>query len=104
MPWRSTPRYASDCGRPFRIASRVERDDEERVAVVRVRRRREAELGREAFGDLRPRMARVVAAMHPDVVLLVEAVAVDRRAYELVHAEADLLMLARPVGAEAAVA
>ena len=47
---------------------------------------------------------RVVAAMHAAVVLLVHPVAVGRRADELVHAEADLLVLARPLGAQASVA
>ena len=51
--------------------ARVERDDVERVPVVRMRRRGEAELGRQALGDLDPLVAAVVAAVHADVVLLV---------------------------------
>ena len=46
----------------------------------------------------------VVAAVHADVVLLVEAVVVDRRHHELVHAVADLGVLERPVGAQPPVA
>ena len=78
MPSRRTPRCASGCGRPVvepaparagvlrapdgRVAlghaapvAGVERDDVEAVAVVRMRGGREAELGRQAVGDLRPR-------------------------------------------------
>ena len=54
--------------------TRVERDDVEGVLVVRMRGGGEPELGRQAFGDLRPRTAGVVAAVHADVVLLVHAV------------------------------
>ena len=82
----------------------VERDDVEAVAVVRVRGGGEAELGRQAVGDLDPGLPGVVAAVHADVVLLVQAVVVDRRHHELVHAVADLGVLERPVGAQAAVA
>ncbi len=69
-----------------------------------MRGRGEAELGRQPLGDLRPALACVVAPVHPDVVLLVHAVAVDRRADELVDAEADLLVRPWPVRAESAVA
>ncbi len=81
----------------------VERDDVERVAIVWMRCRGESELRGQAFGDLRPRLARVVAAVHADVVLLVHAAVIDGRAHELVHAEADLFVLSRPVGAEATI-
>jgi hypothetical protein len=63
--------------------ARVERDHVERLLVVRVRGGREPELGREALGDLGPGLASVVAAVHADVVLLVHAVAVERRATSL---------------------
>ena len=78
----------------------IERDHVERVAVVRVRGRREAELGRQAIRDLRPGQARVVAPVHTDVVLLVQAVRVRRRHHELVDAVADLGVLERPVGSQ----
>ena len=48
--------------------------------------------------------AGVVAAVHAAVVLLVHAVRIGGRAHELVHAEADLLVLARPLGAQPSVA
>ena len=92
---------------PFGHAARVpgvERDHVERVAVVRVDGGGEAELARQPVGDLGPGVAGVVAAVHADVVLLVEAVAVARGPDEPVHAEADLLVRPRPVGAQAAVA
>src|SRR4029453_7902008 len=41
---------------------------------------------------------------HAHVVLLVHTVAVDGRAHELVNAETDLFVLARPIGAKSAVA
>ena len=127
MPSRSTPRCASRCGRP-RSSRRqlepascvrqtaavpvghaapvagVERDHVEAVAVVRVRGGGEAELGRQPVGDLDPGLPGVVAAVHADVVLLVQAVVVDGRHHELVHAVADLGVLERPVGAQPAVA
>src|SRR5207248_9987915 len=78
----------------------VERDHVERVALVRVHRGREAELARQAVGDLEPRLAAVVAAMDADVVLLVHARGVRGRAHEPVHAEAALLVRTRPVGAQ----
>ena len=71
---------------------------------MRMRGGGEAELARQALGDLGPRLAPVVAPVDADVVLLVHPVAVGRRADELVHAEADLLVRARPVGAETSVA
>src|SRR5207247_5102584 len=83
--------------------TRIERDDIERVAIVWMRCRGESELRGQAFGDLGPRLTCIVAAVHADVVLLVHAVAVDGRADELVHAETDLFVLARPVGAKSAV-
>ena len=46
----------------------------------------------------------VVAAVHADVVLLVETIAVDRRHHELVDAVADLGVLERPVRAQSVVA
>ena len=124
MPSRSTPRCAS-CVRqalveaaPARAGvlraphgraalghhapvARVERDHVEAVAIVRMRGGGEAELGRQAVGDLVPRLPGVVAAVHADVVLLVQAVVVARRHHELVHAVADLGVLERPVGAQA---
>ena len=51
-----------------------------------------------------PRLAAVVAAVHADVVLLVEAIVVDGRHHELVDAVADLGILERPVGAKPSVA
>jgi hypothetical protein len=68
-----------------------------------MRCRGESEFRGQAFGDLRPRLTCIVAAVHADVVLLIHAVAVDGRADELVHAETDLFVLARPVGAKPAV-
>ena len=67
-----------------------------------MRRGGEAEVARQALRDLAPRLAGVVGAMHPDVVLLVHALRVGR-ADELVHAEADLFVLGRPVAAQPAV-
>ncbi len=84
--------------------ARIERDHVEAVAIVGMRGGREAELGRQAVRDLVPRLPRVVAAVHADVVLLVEAVVVARRHHELVHAVADLGVVERPVGAQPAVA
>ena len=81
----------------------IERDHVERVAVVRVNGGGEAELRWQPFGDLRPGVALVVAAMHADVVLLEHPLPVRRRAHELVDAESDVFVRARPVGPEAAV-
>src|SRR5205085_7646897 len=83
---------------------RVERDHVEGVAIVRMHRRGEAELARQAVGDLEPRMAAVVAAVHADVVLLVHARRVRGRAHQAMHAEADLFVWTGPVGAESLVA
>ena len=69
---------------------------------MRVRNGCEAEVARQALGDLVPRLAGVVRAMHADVVLLVHALRVGR-ADELVHAEADILVVGGPVAAQAAV-
>ena len=100
MPSRRTPRCASRCGQapiepvPARAGvlraphgglpvghaapvAGVERDDVEAVAVVGMRGGGEAELGRQPVGDLGPRLPGVVAAVHADVVLLVQAVVVD---------------------------
>jgi hypothetical protein len=55
-------------------------------------------------GNLDPGAARVVAAMHADVVLLVHALRIGAGANQLVDAEPDLLVLARPVGAQTLVA
>src|SRR5438067_803694 len=63
----------------------------------------EAELRRQALGDLRPRLATVVAAVHADVVLLVHAYEVGGRS-DFVDAEADLLVVGRPIPAEPLVA
>ena len=127
IPSRSTPRCAFRCGRPSSSRRQrragvarapdggvpvrhaagvagVERDHVEAVAVVRVRRGGEAEVARQPLGDLDPRAAAVVAAVHAAVVLLVQALVVGRRHHELVHAVADLRVLERPVGAQAAVA
>src|SRR3954469_14068290 len=80
----------------------VDRDDVERLAVVGVRRRGEAEVARQAFGDLVPRLTGVVGAVHADVVLLVHALRVGR-ADELVDAEADVLVVGGPVAAQTVV-
>src|SRR2546430_12929872 len=80
----------------------VDRDDVERLAVVRVRRRGEAEVAGQPLGDLVPRLAGVVGAVHADVVLLVHALRVGR-ADELVDAEADVLVVGGPAAAQAAV-
>ena len=127
MPSRRTPTCASAAAARRRAAARsqpasrvrqtaalpsgmhapvagVERDHVERVAVVRVRARRESELGRQAVRDLRPRQSGVVAPVHPDMVLLVQPVVVGRRHHELVDAVADLGVLERPVGAQTLVA
>jgi hypothetical protein len=58
--------------------ARVERDHVEAVAVVRVRRGDEAEVGRQAVGDLGPGVAAVVASVHAAVVLLEVARRVGR--------------------------
>jgi hypothetical protein len=57
----------------------------------------EAELGRQAFGDLGPGPPAVIASVGPDVVLLIQPVAVLTRHDQLVHAEADVVVLSRPV-------
>ena len=57
--------------------------------------------GRPSVISLPRRGATVVAAVHADVVLLVEAELVDGRPDELVDAEAELGVPERPVGAEA---
>src|SRR5207247_10046853 len=75
----------------------VERDDVERVAVVRMHRRCEAELGRQPFGDLCPGRSAVVAPVHADMVLLEHAAPVCPRARQLVAATPNLLVLAWPV-------
>src|SRR4051812_1030896 len=77
----------------------VDRDDVEGLAVVRVRRRREPEVTRQPFGDLVPRLAGIVGAVHAYVVLLVHALRVGRTD-ELVDAEADVLVVGGPVAAE----
>ena len=69
---RQTAAWPSGMQRPWPGSSGI---DVEGVAVVRVRGGGEAELGRQALGDLRPRLPGVVAAMHADVVLLVHALA-----------------------------
>jgi len=51
--------------------ARIERDDMEGVAVVGMGCSGKPELRRQPFGDLRPRRAGIVRAMHADVVLLV---------------------------------
>src|SRR5579862_5762978 len=70
-------------GHAARVAG-VERDDVERVAIVRMGGCGEAELGRQPVANLGPRAAGVVAPVHADVVLLVEAARVGRRGRELV--------------------
>src|SRR5947208_12667250 len=102
LPARAAVTRAPDC----RLAvvhdaavAAVDRNDVERLAVVRVRRRGEAEVARQALGDLVPRLAGVVGAVHADVVLLVHALRVGR-ADELVDAEADVLVVGGPVAAE----
>ena len=65
--------------------------------------RGEAEVAGQALGDLGPRLAGVVGAVHADVVLLVHALRVGR-ADELVHAEADVLVVGGPVAAQSLVA
>jgi hypothetical protein len=83
--------------------TRIERNDVERVAVVWMRCRGESKLRGQAFSDLGPGLTCIVAAMHADMVLLVHAVPVNRGAHELVHAETDLFVFARPLGAKSAV-
>ena len=64
---------------------------------MRVRAGGEPELCGQALGDLGPGVAPVVTAVHADMVLLVQTIAVDRRHHELVDAVAHLGVLERPV-------
>ena len=91
---------APDRGAPFGHTAAVpgvERDHEERLAVVWVRGGGEAKLARKALGDLEPGVATVVAAVNTHVILLIEALMIDRRAHHPVNAESDLLVRSWPV-------
>src|SRR5581483_5602604 len=81
----------------------VDRDDVERLGVVRMDGGGEAEVARQSLRDLRPRLSRVVGAVHADMVLLVHPLRV-RGADELVDAEADVFVVARPVAPQPLVA
>src|SRR3954454_24670833 len=107
LPARAAIGRAPDGGATLRHAAgvpRVERDDIEAVAIVRMHGRREAEVARKALRDLGPGLAGVVAPVHAAVVLLVEALSVRRRHHELVHAVAHLGVIEGPGRAEPAVA
>ena len=108
LPGRAGVARAPDRGLPVGHAAPVagvERDHVEGVPVVRVRGGGEAELGRQALGDLRSTSARRrrCGACRQWFCWYMRLV-VDRRHHELVDAVADLGILERPVGAQALVA
>src|SRR5204863_148845 len=80
----------------------LDRDDVDGVGVVRMRLDGEAEVRRDAVGDILPRIAPVVAAIQSPVVLEEEPLGTRRMVRHLVHALPELrILVGKEYGADA---